>query len=314
MLRLAIIGCGNHSRKFHASALARYAQEYPGTIELAAACDRDLEKARAFCRDFGFAQPFADAEQMISSLPLAGCVAVMPIPAIAAMAGLLLERGMPCTIEKPLGASPREVRELAAVAGRTGTPHMVSVDRRFNPLLKQATDWCRQRGPLRYITCSMLRHRRGEASFMVETAVHAVDALRAIGGQVANCTIRRPGAGPSQACWYHLSMDFADGLLCDLRVFPTDGWSDERYELFGENYYATVSSFPIHGASLRCYEQDQLVLEQDIPKADYNFVTCGAYGELQEFVAALQQRRSPRPTVADVLPSLELCWKAGGLE
>ena len=43
MIRLALLGCGEHSRSSHAAPLARYAAQKPGEIELVAACDLNFE-------------------------------------------------------------------------------------------------------------------------------------------------------------------------------------------------------------------------------------------------------------------------------
>ena len=54
MIRLALVGCGEHSRLSHATPLASYAALNSGEIELVAACDLDLERARAVLRGIWF--------------------------------------------------------------------------------------------------------------------------------------------------------------------------------------------------------------------------------------------------------------------
>ena len=39
MLRLALIGCGDHAERSHATPLARFANNHPEQVQLAAACD-----------------------------------------------------------------------------------------------------------------------------------------------------------------------------------------------------------------------------------------------------------------------------------
>ena len=50
MIRLALVGCGEHSRTSHATPLARYAALNPGDLELVAACDLNLDRARVLFR------------------------------------------------------------------------------------------------------------------------------------------------------------------------------------------------------------------------------------------------------------------------
>src|SRR4051812_16361934 len=135
MIRLALVGCGEHSRGSHAAPLARYAATHRDEIELVAACDLDPDRAAEFCRDFGFARAYTDVERMLAAESPDGCVSVMPIERIVESSIRLLDRGVPCVIENPLPTSPAEAERLARVARETGTPHMVSVNRRFLPYL-----------------------------------------------------------------------------------------------------------------------------------------------------------------------------------
>ena len=72
---------------------------------------------------------------------------------------------------------------------------MVSVNRRFMPFLNNALTWTRAAGPLRYVYARLLRHARTEPEFLWTTAVHAVDALRYVAGELATAQIRALGKG-----------------------------------------------------------------------------------------------------------------------
>jgi predicted dehydrogenase len=178
MIRLALLGCGDHSRSSHAAPLARYAAQNPGVIELVAACDLNFDRAREFCRDFGFARAYSDVETMLATERVDGCVCVMPMERIVELAVMLLERKIPCVIEKPLGMSTQEAERLALVTRETGTLHMVSVNRRFMPYLNQAKSWAKNIGPLQYVRATQIRDARDEPDFIWSTAIHVLDALR----------------------------------------------------------------------------------------------------------------------------------------
>src|SRR6266498_1646487 len=82
MVRLAIVGCGEHSRTSHAAPLARYAAQQPGEIELVAACDLNADRAAEFCQVFGFARAYTEVEKMLATERIDGCVCVMPMEQI----------------------------------------------------------------------------------------------------------------------------------------------------------------------------------------------------------------------------------------
>ena len=115
---------------------------------------------------------------------------MVPVEKIPEVGIKLLRLGLCCTVEKPLGASIHDVQALLDAARTTQTPNMVSVNRRFMPFLNRAIEWTAKSGPLRYVRCTFTRHQRTEPEFLWGTAVHAVDALRHIAGDVAEAGIR----------------------------------------------------------------------------------------------------------------------------
>ena len=308
-LRLALVGCGEHSESSHAAPLARYAAARPGGIELAAACDLDRARAERFCREFGFARAYASLDELLGAERLDGCVTVMPVNRIGEVAAQVLERGIPCVIEKPLGTSLAEVERLAEVARRTGTPHMVSVNRRFMPYLNRASAWAREAGGLLYARATMVRQRRDEPAFIWETALHALDALRHVAGEIKDyrATLHRPEG--LSANWYLVSLDFEGGARGQLEVLPTAGVIEESYELFGEGFRARVVAGSGPQRSLHCWRGGRLEAEEFADETAPEDLRSGAYEEVLEFVGALREGRRPAPTVEDVLPSSRVCFR-----
>ena len=64
--------------------------------------------------------------------PIAAAVAV-PVPDLAGIARVLIRRGIPTLIEKPMAATAVEARSLAALAEATRTPCAVGYVERHNP-------------------------------------------------------------------------------------------------------------------------------------------------------------------------------------
>ena len=308
MIRLALLGCGEHSRSSHAAPLARYAAQNPGDIELVATCDLDLGRARDFCREFGFARAYSDVEKMLTTERVDGCVCVMPMERIVEMAVMLLERKIPCVIEKPLGISPQEAERLALVTRQTGTTHMVSVNRRFMPYLNQAKSWAEDIGPLQFVRTTQVRHARAEPDFIWSTAIHVLDALRHVAGEVVSFDTEVLSQTGLSAVWYVVSLHFESGTRGRIEVIPTAGMVEESYELFGEGYRARVVAGSGSQRSLQCWRAGQLELEKQSSEAEPEDLRNGAYQEVVEFVQALKTGKLPRPTVEDILPSARICF------
>ena len=307
MIRLALVGCGEHSRLSHATPLARYAAFNPGDLELVAACDLNLDRAKEFCGEFGFARAYSDVETMLSKESVDGCVCVVPMERIVDLAVMLLERKIPSVIEKPLGVTPEESERLADVARQTGTPHMVSVNRRFMPYLNQAKSWVSSIGPLQYVRATQVRHARDEPDFIWSTAIHVLDALRHVAGEVTEFHTELQRQGLSTA-WYVISLRFASGASGRIEVLPTAGMVEESYELFGEGFRARVVAGSGVQRSLQGWRNGQLAFEEYSSETEPEDLRNGAYEEVVEFVRALKAGGRPWPAVKDILPSARICF------
>jgi predicted dehydrogenase len=308
MIRLALVGCGEHSRLSHATPLARYAALNPGDLELVAACDLNLDRAREFCSEFGFACAYSDVETMLNKESIDGCVCVVPMERIVDMAMMLLERKIPNVIEKPLGVTREESERLAEAARRTGTPHMVSVNRRFMPYLNQAKSWVKDIGPLQYVRATQVRHGRDEPEFIWSTAIHVLDALRHVAGEIAEFDTEVHQRTGLSTAWYVISLRFESGASGQIEVLPTVGMVEESYDLFGEGFRARVVAGSGVQRSLQCWRDGELALEQHSSETQPEDLCNGAYEEVVKFVRALKTGERPWPTVEDILPSARICF------
>jgi predicted dehydrogenase len=309
MIRLALLGCGEHSRSSHAAPLARYVAQNPGDVELVAACDLNLERANEFCREFGFARAYSDMETMLTTERIDGCVCVMPMDRIVDVAVMLLERKLPCVIEKPLGISAEEAERLARVTRKTDTPHMVSVNRRFMPYLNKAKSWAQKIGPLQYVRATQVRDARQEPDFIWATAIHVFDALRYLAGEVAGFHTEAHRPAGLSAVWYIVSLRFESGTRGRIEVLPTAGMVEESYELFGEGFRARVVAGSGPQRSVQCWRAGQLELEKHSSKTEPEDLRNGGYEEVVEFVRALKTGKRPWPSVEDILPSARICFE-----
>lgn len=309
MIRLGLIGCGEHSEGGHAVPLARYKAAHPGEIELTAACDLNFERAQLFCRQHGFLNSYRDVDEMLARHKLDGCIAVVPVERISELGIKLLTHAIPCVVEKPLGASLAEAKALLAAAQATNTLNMVSVNRRFMPFLNRALEWTRTAGSLRYVRCVMFRHERREPEFLWATAVHAIDAMRHIAGPVSDAGIHALGKGEAATAWFSIDLSFVSGVSGRLDVLPTAGMLEETYELIGEGFRAAVTCPFGPERGVRCFRENRLDLAESASANVPEDVLNGCYDEAAEFIRALSRKEPPYPSIEEVFPSVELCWE-----
>lgn len=307
MIRIALAGCGEHSRSSHAAPLARYAAQHPGEIELVAACDLNREKAVEFCQTFGFQRAYTDLSHMLDSEKPDGCVCIMPMDAIVEKGIELLERRIPCVIEKPLGTSLAAIERLNKVALETQTPHMVSVNRRFMPYVNETRSWLKEMAPVRYVRATQVRSKRSEDDFIWSTGIHVLDALRYLAGEIEHFTVDVIGSN-SAAAWYLVSLEFESGAAGQIEILPTSGMVEESYELFGEGFRARVTAGAGTQRTLEFWHNNELVKEARADENEPEDLRNGAYQEVEEFVRSLRNGTPPYPSIDKILPSARICF------
>ncbi len=307
MIRIAIAGCGDHSRSSHATPLARYASQHPGEIQLVAACDLDERKAAEFCRSFGFLRPYTDLHQMLEDEKPDACVCIMPINHIVETGIELLDRRIPSVIEKPLGTSLEDIERLARVARETQTPHMVSVNRRFMPYLNETRSWLQDLAPLRYVRATQVRHARNEEDFIWSTAIHVVDALRYMAGEIKSFHVERI-TSDGTAAWYLISFQSEDGPVGQIEILPTSGMVEESYEFFGERFRARVTAGSGTQRTLELWQDNELVRAATSDESEPEDLRNGAYQEVEEFIGSLSKGKHPYPSIEEILPSARICF------
>jgi predicted dehydrogenase len=309
-IRLGLIGCGEHSELGHAIPLARYAAKHPEALVLTAACDVRADRAQIFRQKYRFARAYQDADQMLTKEKLDVCIAVVPVERIPEIGMKLLQANMPCVVEKPLGATMGEVRRLLESAKKTGTINMVSVNRRFMPFLNRGMKWAERMGKLRYVHCAMLRHARLEPDFLRFTAIHALDTMRFIGGEIREWAIR--ALISAEPHWYAIDLQFENAVQGRIDILPTTGMVEERYELLGEDFRVVIVSPFGPQRSLRCYRENRLLLEEIAGSETPEDVIQGFYGEASELIQALSNGKQLKPSIEDVFPSVDLCFHLAG--
>jgi predicted dehydrogenase len=304
MKKLVIIGAGSHSQGNHLPSLARYVRERPGQIELAGLCDLQRGHAVEMAAKYGFTRAYVDLDEMLREAEPDGCVAVTPIPVTSKVATRVIQTGMPLLMEKPPGATVAEARQIVELVRQTGAHVMVSMNRRFDPALRVALKWWGDR-PLHYVRGTIVRVNRREPEFFYGTAIHPLDALREIAGDVSDVSVdeRREG----EVRWYNVRFAFERGAAGTLEVLPTAGGMAEAYELYGPGCRALVRVGGPDTGQVCCWEDGQLVVDENPTAGEPTFVRNGTYAETTAFIESLDGSRPVHPTPIEVLQTVELC-------
>ena len=182
--RIAIIGAGAHARSQHYPAL-RHVDE----IEFCAACDLIPEKLDEVRRLYEVPAGYTDYREMIEKEAPDGVVIVMRPMELTGVALGCLDLGADIMIEKPPGCTSADSKRILERAEQRGCKVMVSLNRRFMPLIRSLRDMARERG---IVYCSMTYNKDGffqgiwtwPISLPLADAIHLIDLMRYVGGEV----------------------------------------------------------------------------------------------------------------------------------
>jgi len=307
-LRAVQIGAGAFCERFHAPVLNQLATAEAPRISLQAVCDLNAERAGEFSRRFGYAHVYSDFLRMVDEQKPELIYCMVQPAATASVVAKLLPMGIPIFTEKPPGVTVAQAERLAELAQQHKTMNYVAFNRRAMPGLRHLKQWAEEHSPIRYMRAEMLRNRRLEPEFGVGTAIHPLDCLRFLGGDVREVETRcRPYPG-SEARDYLVRLHLYSGAVADLAVLVDCGLTRETYLVHAGSRMMEValgdpysSSFCTHG---EWRYQDNTVAATDA-STDV-LVTGGFLNEHNLFLDAVQSGHLPNCCLQDARHSLRL--------
>jgi len=277
MLKVAIIGTGDHSRIHHGTPCLRLGDR----IDRAAVCSLDAAAAAAYAGEFGFKQSFTDIDHMIDTVRPDVMVVVTPVSANFQVAKKLIPYRIPMMLEKPPGETAAQASELLALAESSGTPVMVSFNRRFAPPLQRLCDWAAANPGLprpQLLRTAMFRIARREPEFVMATAIHALDMIITLMGE-PECVEVRPLPGMRNTLV--ATMPFSGGATGIFALHPDTGTVREEYELSGTGYQLRADFIKgFFEAWIDGRQVDSFQLNPESSETEMN----GAFAETEYFV------------------------------
>ena len=308
-LRAVQIGAGAFAHTFHGPTLQRLSQAADPRISLEAICDLDLNRARKFCEEFGYGHAYADFQKMIEENQPDLIYCMVQPSATASVLEQLFPYRLPIFTEKPPGVTVQQAERLAALAEEYGVVNYVAFNRRRMPGIEHLRHWAQANAPIRYVRGEMLRNRRLEANFGIGTAIHPLDTLRSLCGEVVEVQTRCHSYAGTQAKDFIVRLHFTTGIVADLAVLVDCGMLRERYLVQVENSSMEVtvgsgysSEFFIAGEAV--YKDSRIVLEK--PDEADPLIAGGFLGEHTAFLDAVARGVNPDCCLQDVHHSLKL--------
>jgi predicted dehydrogenase len=303
------IGAGSFARVYHAPTLQRLACGPDPRLTLEGICDLNLQRADEFCRDFGYKRAFSDFRRMIETVRPDLIYCMVQPEFTAGIVEQLLPLKIPIFTEKPPGVNVAQAERLAALAREHGTINSLAFNRRSMPGIQRLKRWAAETGPIRYAHAEMLRNRRLEAEFGIGTAIHPLDCLRFLCGEVVHVVTHCSPYPSSPARDFLVRLTFESGAAADLTVLVDCGVTREQYALHLVNRLMEVSLGTAYACSFcysgeRAYADNKLLFDDPAPEDP--LIAGGFWGEHEAFLAAVTEGKAPPSCLEDGRHSLRL--------
>lgn len=308
-LRAVQIGAGSFCEQFHAPTLKRLAEGSNTRVSLDAICDLNQDRAQMFSREFGYGRVYDNFLRMVEEIKPDVIYCMVQPTATAGILEQLLPLGIPIFTEKPPGVTVAQAERLAALAQQHNVLNYVAFNRRAMPGLQRMKQWACANGPVRYVRAEMLRNRRLEPELGIGTAIHPLDCLRFLCGEVVEIETRCNPYNDSAARDFQVRLFFDSGVMADLAVLVDCGVTREQYLVQVQNQMMEVSLGASYSSSFctsgeKTYKDNVLI--SDVPAPADPLLTGGFVGEHNLFLDAVMTGKLPACSLQDARHSLRL--------
>ena len=307
-VRVALIGAGGMANAMH----------YPSLVEmddakLVGLCDLDEERLRSTGDKFKIEARYRDYKEMIEKTAPDAVYILMPPHHLFDLVIHCLERKLHVFIEKPPGVTSEQTRNMARTAERNGCLTMVAFNRRFIPAARAAKERVEERGPIMQCVATFYKNTIGAPAYyggaidvLTCDAIHAVDALRWMGGEIvcAASDIRALHADYENS--FNAVLSYESGCTGLLLTNWVVGKRVHTLEMHAEG----ISAFIDTDERAVIYKDNEAEGEQirsrDLVGSDEPYKRLGFFAENRHFIDCVKEGRAPQTHFGDAVRTMEL--------
>ncbi|MEO8069911.1 MAG: Gfo/Idh/MocA family oxidoreductase [Acidobacteriota bacterium] len=299
-LRLGVVGVG-HLGRHHARLLASLPD-----VTLVAAVDHVAERARAAVAGTA-AQALTDAEALLGRVD-AVTIAVPTVDHLE-VARPFLKRGIHVLVEKPMAPSLDEADELLRLARASGATLAVGHTERFNPAINAALRVLRSPKFVEVHRLSGFPERSLDIDVIFDVMIHDLDIMLAmdrsevVGVEAVGVPVLTPKIDIANA-----RIKFASGCIANITASRISRDKVRKVRCFQPDMYVSVD-----------YGTQELEVWQLKPRpGERPSIEGGPVSvthaepllrELEDFIAAIRERRAPGVTGDDGRRALALATR-----
>jgi len=300
--KICIVGAGSLS--------TRRIYPYIGAAggQLVGICDIDRKKAERNARRFG-GTVYTDLVKMLDAEKPDGVIICIGPEQHAALALIVMGKGIPVYTEKPPASCAEKALEIARISQKTGVLCTTAFKKRYNHAYNRAKEWISSFASSDLysisidVAASQYSNTSNRSSLLLDFGIHSIDLIRYLFGEVKQvfCFSKDMDA-------YAVSLKFANGAVGSLNlnagrsfVIPTE---EVEISVKGGNFMT------IHNSSCWRITENQKPCEWREPP------TCisggdsgndtGHLAEISDFFGAIKEGRTTRSNIYESYKSMVL--------
>ncbi len=303
-----MIGAGSLANSVHYPSLAEF-----DDVEIAAICDLDETRLRNTAEKYEVERTYTDYKKMVSEVDLDNVHIIMPPHHLFDLVIHCLNNKLNVFTEKPPGVTAEQTRNMALTAERNDCLSMVGFNRRYIPLMVEVKKMVEERGEMLQCAATFYKNSTGAGPYYAGAidiltcdAVHAVDTLRWMGGEVvaAASDIRKLYAEYDNS--FNALLRFENGATGFLLTNWVVGKRVHVFEMHAKGISAFVDADDEAAIYSDNKAEGQILKAQEVAGSTENRISYGFCGENRHFIDCVKENRMPDTNFADALKTMEL--------
>lgn len=307
-VKVGMIGAGGMANSVHYPSLAEF-----DDVEIAAICDLDESRLTKTADKYQIERRYSEYKKMVSEIDLDAVYIIMPPHHLFDLVIHCLNSKLNVFIEKPPGVMSEQTRNMARTAEKNDCLTMVGFNRRFIPIMVKVKEIVEERGPILQCAATFYKNSIGAGPYYAGAidilscdAVHAVDTLRWMGGEVvaAASDIRKLHADYDNS--FNALLKFESGATGFLLTNWVAGKRVHVFEMHAKGISAFVDADDMAVIYSDNKSGGQILKTQEVAGSSQNYRFYGFYNENRHFIDCIKQKHMPDTNFADAVKTMEL--------
>lgn len=310
-VRIAMIGAGAHASSVHYPSISSIEH-----AEITSVCDLDRERLKEIGEKYRIQRLYTDYREMLDKEELDAIYVIMPPHHLYDIVIDCLKENLNVFIEKPPGVTTNQIRSLSWFAQKHRCKTMVGFNRRFIPLMRTVKAIVEKRGPINQCVSEFYKninseeppYYRGAVDVLTSDVIHAVDALRWMGGaevREVRSSVRKLSADYHNS--FNAIVSFTNGTVGILMANWVAGSRIHTFQMHSRGISAFIN--PNDKASIYSDNKAEPEVISTFDAAGGSREPHRYYGffdENRHFVECLLQEIEPETCFSDAAKTMEL--------